>query len=112
MNRIQTLEYDDSPENPTIAICDGPVPKPEFIGIFKPSLLKKWAEHVIEFAGSETPVYLIMYKALPGCNARALMAKPDFTDDTNVSVAGFAMTDDEVKRYSNLKFMTMKEEKK
>jgi hypothetical protein len=74
--------------NNTIGLCEGDIPKSEYIGIFKASLLKSWAEQILHDFG-DRQVFLYSHKSEnPGTSAKTLAASLDYGDDLFVCVVG------------------------
>jgi hypothetical protein len=73
----------------TIGLCELTLSKNDkYIGKFKASLLKEWAEQVLHDLG-DRQVYLYCHKSEnPGTSAKSLAASIDYKDDLFVVVVG------------------------
>ena len=72
----------------TIGLCEGDIPKSEYIGKFKASLLKEWAEKILHDFG-DRQVYLYIHKSEnPSTSAKVMAASTDYGDDMFVCVVG------------------------
>ena len=80
----------------TIGLFDCPNPPDHFIGKFKASLLKEWAEKIIVEFGADTEMYLSVHpNRMPGpmVTAKALGAADEYCGTVQVLLAGLTCED-------------------
>ena len=72
----------------TVGLCEGVIPKSEYVGRFKASLLKEWAEKILHDLG-DRQVFVYSHKSEnPATTAKTLAASTDYGDDMFVCVVG------------------------